>query len=118
MPTGEGGRAQLTVDDLIAGLGQSKDKLGASRKLLEKLGSKATPVSAPLPRLIKERSERKGGYEHTKQDITKWQPIVKVGPAHCMMHEADGRACRSGLSFIEYPHFWNGNLVPISVYII
>eukprot|EP00983_Pelagomonas_calceolata_P131652 1161798-Pelagomonas_calceolata.AAC.8 len=35
-------------------------------------------VPAPLPRVIKERQERKAGYEATNKDVVKWQPIVKV----------------------------------------
>ncbi len=35
-------------------------------------------VSAPLPRVIKERAERTAGYKLTKEEVSKWQPIVKV----------------------------------------
>lgn len=51
----------LKLTDLIAGLGDSKIKLGASRKTLEKLERKAAPVSAPLPGPIRQRQERKAG---------------------------------------------------------
>jgi hypothetical protein len=50
---------------------------GRKRKLAAAV-SEVAPVSAPLPRLIKERQERKAGYEDTKEEVTKWQPIVKV----------------------------------------
>ncbi len=56
---GEGG--ELTLTDLIAGLGDSKTKLGAARKALERLEKKAAPVSAPLPGPIRQRQERKAG---------------------------------------------------------
>ena len=36
------------------------------------------PLAAPLPGPIRERQERKAGYETTKEDITKWQPLVKA----------------------------------------
>ena len=49
---------ELTVSDLIAGLGDSRSKLGAARKVLEK---KAAPVAAPLPGPILQRQERKAG---------------------------------------------------------
>ena len=55
----EGG--ELTLTDLIAGLGDSKAKLGAARKALERLEKKATPVSAPLPGPVRQRQERKAG---------------------------------------------------------
>jgi hypothetical protein len=53
-----------------------------AHQVLEKISAGsagARPVQPPLPRLIKERAERKAGYETAKKDITKWQPIIKVG---------------------------------------
>lgn len=49
------------MGDLIAGLGDSKGKLGAARKALERLEKKGQPVAAPLPGPIKQRQERKAG---------------------------------------------------------
>jgi hypothetical protein len=49
------------VSDLIAGLGDGKAKLGASRKALERLEKKSAPVAAPLPGPIRQRQERKAG---------------------------------------------------------
>ncbi|KAL4441441.1 hypothetical protein ABPG77_001945 [Micractinium sp. CCAP 211/92] len=69
---------ELTVADLIAGLGESKSKLGAARKALEKLEKKAAPVAAPLPGPIRQRQERKAGYEESKKEADKWLPIVKA----------------------------------------
>jgi hypothetical protein len=51
----------------------------SARKLLERLEKQAGPLAVPLPRTVAERVERQAGYEDTKQDVTKWQPIVKVG---------------------------------------
>ena len=99
-----GAIGELTVEDLIKVLGsEERRKLApVSRKLLEKLSTKprsssggtpsstkksssaassgmaTAPLAAPLPRLIKERQERKAGYEETKEEVTKWQPMVKV----------------------------------------
>lgn len=53
---------ELTVSDLIAGLGDGKGKLGAARKALERLEKKAAPVAAPLPGPIQQRQERKAGW--------------------------------------------------------
>jgi hypothetical protein len=47
--------------DLIQGLGDSKGKLGAARKALERLERRTAPVAAPLPGPIKQRQERKAG---------------------------------------------------------
>ena len=43
-----------------------------------KMAKQAEPLATPLPGPIRERQERKAGYETTKEDITKWQPLVKV----------------------------------------
>jgi U3 small nucleolar RNA-associated protein 14 len=51
----------------------------SARKLLERMEKQTAPLSVPLPRTVAERVERQAGYEDTKQDVTKWQPIVKVG---------------------------------------
>lgn len=75
-PSTAGG--ELTVSDLIAGLGDGKGKLGAARKALERLEKKAAPVAAPLPGPIQQRQERKAGYEESKMEADKWLPIVKA----------------------------------------
>jgi len=74
--TGAGG--ELTLADLIAGLGDNRAKLGSARKTLERLEKKTAPVSAPLPGPIRDRQERKAGYEAAKEDIAKWMPVVKA----------------------------------------
>ncbi|GBF90520.1 hypothetical protein Rsub_03516 [Raphidocelis subcapitata] len=73
-----GGGGELRLSDLMAGLGEGRAKLGASRKLLERLERRGGPVEAPLPRAVRERQERKAGYEATAKDVTKWQPVVKA----------------------------------------
>lgn len=65
------------MEDLIAGLGENRSKLGAARKSLEKLSKKASPLDAPLPGPIQERQERKAAYDESKKDIQKWMPLVK-----------------------------------------
>lgn len=67
------------VSDLIAGLGtEGRSKLGAARKLLERLERRSAPVAAPLPGPIQARQERKAGYEAAKQEVSKWMPLVKA----------------------------------------
>ena len=63
----------------MRGLGDAKNKLGPARKALLKMAKQSEPLPAPLPGPVRERQERKAGYETTKEDITKWQPLVKVG---------------------------------------
>jgi len=69
---------QLTLADLISGLGEGSTKLGPARKTLERLEKKAAPISAPLPGPIRQRQERKAGYETAKKEATKWVPMVKA----------------------------------------
>lgn len=73
-----GHQGELSIADLLRGLGDAKSKMGPARKALQKLARQEGPLAAPLPGPIRERQERKAGYETTKEDITKWQPLVKV----------------------------------------
>ncbi|KAG2441194.1 hypothetical protein HYH02_010038 [Chlamydomonas schloesseri] len=100
-----GGLGGLSIADLLAGLtGEERRKLGASRRLLEKVagaagegdgeaggkrkskkggadkadGSSLRPVSVPLPSILADRQERKAGYEAAAEDVTKWTSIVKA----------------------------------------
>lgn len=77
-----GQQGDLSIADLLKGLGDAKSKMGPARKALQKLAQQEGRLAAPLPGPIRERQERKAGYETTKQDITKWQPLVKV---HCRL---------------------------------
>lgn len=36
------------------------------------------PLAVPLPQTTQDRIERSVGYEHTKTDVSKWQPVVKA----------------------------------------
>ena len=75
---------ELRLADLMAAAAAGPASAAASsirsaRKLLERMEKQSAPLSVPLPRTVAERVERQAGYEDTKQDVTKWQPIVKVG---------------------------------------
>eukprot|EP00877_Chromochloris_zofingiensis_P011898 jgi/Chrzof1/6962/Cz02g05190.t1 len=72
------GDGELRLSDLLEGLGDAKHQLNASRKVLERLEKRSTPVAAPLPRLVQERQVRKAGYEAASKEVTKWQPMVKA----------------------------------------
>lgn len=47
------------------------------RKRLHQLERKPLAVQAPLPKVEREKLERKIAYERAKKDITKWEPLVK-----------------------------------------
>lgn len=47
------------------------------RKRIEHVEKKGETVQAPLSRPERERVERGAAYDHTKKDITKWEPLVK-----------------------------------------
>ena len=59
--------------------GSAPSGSGRRRGSAASSASATAPLSAPLPRAIKERQERKAGYEATKEEVAKWQPMVKVG---------------------------------------
>ena len=79
-PSGEAGLGELKLSEMLAGLGESRKKLGSARKALERLERRGAPVAAPLPGPIKERAQRKAAYESTAGEVTKWQSMVKVRP--------------------------------------
>lgn len=66
----------VSIQDLMAPLYGSSG-FGSLRKRMQQLEKNAMPVEAPLPKVVKEKLERKAAYVHTKEDVTKWQPIVK-----------------------------------------
>ena len=76
--TGDGDRGELRLSDMVAGLGDSRRKLGAARKALERLERRGAPVSAPLPTPVAQRLQRKAAYESSSKDVAKWQGIVKA----------------------------------------
>jgi U3 small nucleolar RNA-associated protein 14 len=42
------------------------------------LDKKGAMVNAPLPKAVRERLDRKAGYEQTSKEVSKWQEIVKT----------------------------------------
>ena len=70
------GQQGVSIGDLLRGLGDSKG-LAKVKKGLQKLETKAKPTEPPLPKGIREREQRKAGYEITKKDISKWKDLVK-----------------------------------------
>ncbi|KAG1338720.1 putative U3 small nucleolar RNA-associated protein 14 [Cocos nucifera] len=73
---GDVGDGQISVHDLLDPL---HDKPGYSklRRRLDHLEKKQMPLQAPLPKVEREKLERKVAYEHSKKDVTKWEPLVK-----------------------------------------
>eukprot|EP00887_Chlorella_sp_A99_P001155 scaffold14.g1155.t1 len=81
---------ELTVADLIAGLGDGKAKLGAARKVLERMEKKAAPVAAPLPGPIRARQERRAGYDEAKKEVAKHEPETVMEAEVAALLEAAG----------------------------
>ncbi|GFR45758.1 hypothetical protein Agub_g7173 [Astrephomene gubernaculifera] len=106
-----GGLASLSIADLLKGLApEERRKLGAARRLLEKVGGAGAgaedeeeggsrrrgtkglkPVSVPLPGIIAERQERKAGYEAASKEVSKWLPIVKANREAPTLRLVSGR---------------------------
>lgn len=71
-----GNSSSITVADLLGGL-EGASGLGALRKNLQPLENENLAISAPLPKVIQERMERKAGYDKSREEVTKWEPLVK-----------------------------------------
>ncbi|RWW06398.1 hypothetical protein GW17_00030278 [Ensete ventricosum] len=67
---------RININDLLDPL-HGKPGFSNLRKRLHQLERKPLAVQAPLPKVEREKLERKVAYEHAKKDITKWEPLVK-----------------------------------------
>lgn len=70
------GDGNISIQDLLDSL-HGKAGYSKLKKRTHELEKKSTSVHAPLPKADRERLERKVAYEHSKKDITKWEPLVK-----------------------------------------
>lgn len=75
-PTGNGNASSISVEDLLGSL-QGASGIGTLRKRMEPLQKEKLAISAPLPKVLLERVERQAGYEKSKEEVAKWQPLVK-----------------------------------------
>ncbi|KAJ6815061.1 uncharacterized protein M6B38_134695 [Iris pallida] len=66
----------LSINDLLDPL-HGKPGYSKLRKRVQHIETKSAALQAPLPKVERERLERKVAYEHSKKDITKWEPLVK-----------------------------------------
>ncbi|KAL6770242.1 hypothetical protein ACKKBG_A34180 [Auxenochlorella protothecoides x Auxenochlorella symbiontica] len=82
----------LSVSDLLQGLGNAQTKLGKARKTLLRMEAKESAVAPPLPGLIRQRLERKAGYEAASKDVSKWRPLVKANAAAPTIHFTSDKA--------------------------
>ncbi|XP_072977853.1 uncharacterized protein C57A7.06 [Typha angustifolia] len=73
---GDVGEQKISVHDLLDSL-HGKSGYSKLRKRVQQLEKKPMVVQAPLPKVAREKVERKVAYEHSKKDITKWEPLVK-----------------------------------------
>ncbi len=99
---------ELQLSDLIRGLGESRKKLGAARKALERLERRGRAVAAPLPGNVAARQARKAAYDVTSADVSKWQAMVKVRHVHghlVQQHSKPARATATRASkSMQIPH--------------
>ncbi|CAB4291839.1 unnamed protein product [Prunus armeniaca] len=70
------GEGPVSIGDLLDPLhgvsGYSK-----LRKRIHHLEKKSVPTPAPLPKADQEKLERKAAYEKSKEELQKWEPIIK-----------------------------------------
>ncbi|XP_047334220.1 uncharacterized protein C57A7.06 [Impatiens glandulifera] len=70
------GDGHISIQDLLDPL-HGKSGFSKLRKGVQRMEKKAVPVHAPLPRVDREKLERKVAYEQSKKVITMWEPLVK-----------------------------------------
>lgn len=70
------GGGLISVDDLLNPI-QGKFGHSKLKKRMREVEKKSTSIVAPLPKPDQERLLRKAGYGISKQDITKWEPLIK-----------------------------------------
>ncbi|XVF72649.1 hypothetical protein PTKIN_Ptkin12aG0136600 [Pterospermum kingtungense] len=70
------GEGHITVQDLLDPI-QGKPGYSKLRKRVQHMDRKSTSIQAPLPKADRDKLERMAVYEHSKKDITKWEPLVK-----------------------------------------
>lgn len=73
---GDFGQEKISINDLLDSL-HGKTGYSKLRKRLHLLEKAPMAIQAPLPKVVKEKLERKVAYEQSKKDITKWEPLVK-----------------------------------------
>lgn len=71
------GKGQVTVEEFVEFL-QGQPGYSELRKELPKVNKQLATIQAPLPKVEREKLERKVVYEQSKKDITKWEPLVKL----------------------------------------
>lgn len=70
------GNGHISIQDLLDPL-RGKSGFGKLKKNVDRIETKQMSIHAPLRKPDREKLERKAAYEHTKKDITKWEPLVK-----------------------------------------
>ncbi|KAK8946668.1 hypothetical protein KSP39_PZI006388 [Platanthera zijinensis] len=73
---GDFGQEKISINDLLDPL-HGKAGYSKLRKRLHQLEKAPMAIQAPLPKVEKEKLERKVAYEQSKKHITKWEPLVK-----------------------------------------
>lgn len=75
---GDGAGGSLTIHEMLESLGSGGAALGLKKRLSKLDKATAKPLSVPLAPAIQQRMERLAAYDATKEDITRWQPLVKA----------------------------------------
>ncbi|XP_010259528.1 PREDICTED: uncharacterized protein C57A7.06 [Nelumbo nucifera] len=70
------GDGHISIQDLLEPL-HGKPGYSKLRKRVQQLEKKSMPLQAPLPKVDREKLDRKAAYEQSKKEITKWEPLVK-----------------------------------------
>jgi U3 small nucleolar RNA-associated protein 14 len=66
---------QLTIDDLMSGLSDTKG-FGVMQKVFKEV-AKGKTTAAPVAKVVSDRAQRKVAYEHSTDDVTGWLEAVQ-----------------------------------------
>ncbi|KAM1257364.1 hypothetical protein ACFX15_030720 [Malus domestica] len=70
------GEGPVSIEDLLNPL-HGKSGYSKLRKRIHHLEKKSVPTPAPLPKADQEKLERMAAHEKSKEELRKWEPIIK-----------------------------------------
>lgn len=67
---------ELTLDDLL-GEGEAEATTSILDPKEKRVAMKVAPLAAPVPSRVQDRMDREAGYEKSKEEVTRWDPLVQ-----------------------------------------
>ncbi|RKP13801.1 small-subunit processome [Piptocephalis cylindrospora] len=67
--------AELTLDDLLGEEGATTSSILNPKE--KRMAKKVAPLAAPVPGRVQARMDREAGYEQSKEELTRWDPMIQ-----------------------------------------